>query len=92
MNSAVPFLDSQADGFGRFLNRECFGVLSIHDRGVGKGMERVGVGWGVHYLLFTRALGFPSGSDSKESACKAGDPGSIPGSGRSPGKENGYPL
>ena len=46
MNSAVPFLDSQADGFGRFLNREFFGVLSIHDRGVGKGMERVGVGWG----------------------------------------------
>ena len=33
-------------------------------------------------------LGFPGGSDSKESACKAGDPGSIPGSGRSPGVEN----
>ena len=28
---------------------------------------------------------FPSGSDSKESACNAGDPGSIPGLGRSPG-------
>ena len=28
----------------------------------------------------------------KESACSAGDPGSIPGSGRSPGKEIGYPL
>ena len=32
------------------------------------------------------------GSDSKESACNAGDPGSIPGSGRSPGERNGYPL
>ena len=32
------------------------------------------------------------GSDGKESACKAGDPGSIPGSGRSHGVENGYPL
>ena len=32
-------------------------------------------------------LGFPGGSDSKESACKAGDPGSIPGSERSPEKE-----
>ena len=32
-------------------------------------------------------LGFPGGSDSKESACKAGDPGSIPGSGRSSEKE-----
>ena len=31
-------------------------------------------------------LGFPSGSDSKASICYAGDPGSIPGSGRSPGE------
>ena len=37
-------------------------------------------------------LGFAGGSDGKESACNAGDPGSIPGSGRSPGEENGYPL
>ena len=37
-------------------------------------------------------LGFPGGSDGKESACKAGDRGSIPGSGRCPGEENGYPL
>ena len=29
-------------------------------------------------------MGFPSGSDGKESACNAGDPGSIPGSGRFP--------
>ena len=34
------------------------------------------------------ALGFPCGSDGKESACSAGDPGS----GRSPGEEQGYPL
>ena len=36
--------------------------------------------------------GFPSGSEVKASACKAGDPGSIPGSGRSPGEGNGDPL
>ena len=36
--------------------------------------------------------GFPSGSDNKESSSNAGDPGSIPGSGRSPGEGNGYPL
>ena len=35
---------------------------------------------------------FPGGSDSKESTCSAGDWGSLPGSGRSPGEENGYPL
>ena len=37
-------------------------------------------------------MGFPGISDSKESACNAGDPGSIPGSRRFPGGENGYPL
>ena len=32
------------------------------------------------------------GSDSKASTCNEGDPGSIPGSGRSPGEGNGNPL
>ena len=36
--------------------------------------------------------GFPGGSDGKESACNAGDPGLIPGSGRSPGEGNDSPL
>ena len=34
--------------------------------------------------------GFPGGSDGKESACNAGEPGSIPGLGRSPGEGNGH--
>ena len=37
-------------------------------------------------------MGFPGGSDGKESACSAGDLGSIPGSGESPGEGNGNPL
>ena len=36
--------------------------------------------------------GFPGGSEVKASACNAGDPGSFPGSGRSPGEGNGNPL
>ena len=36
--------------------------------------------------------GFPGGSDGKESAYNARDPGSIPGSRRSPGEGNGSPL
>ena len=36
--------------------------------------------------------GFPHSSAGKESACSAGDSGSIPGSGRSPGEGNGNPL
>ena len=35
---------------------------------------------------------FPGGSDGKETACNIGDPGSIPGSGRSPGEGHGNPL
>ena len=37
-------------------------------------------------------MGFPGVSESKDSACNAGDLGSIPGSGRCPGKGNGNPL
>ena len=37
-------------------------------------------------------LSFPGGSDDKESACNAGDPGSIPGLGKSPAKGNDNPL
>ena len=36
--------------------------------------------------------GFPDSSVGKESACNAGDPRLIPGSGRSPGEGKGYPL
>ena len=37
-------------------------------------------------------MGFPGGSDGEESSCNAEDPGSIPGSGRSPGGGHGNPL
>ena len=37
-------------------------------------------------------MGFPGDSDSKESACNGEDPGSIPGSGRSPGEGKGNPF
>ena len=37
-------------------------------------------------------MGFPGGSAGEESACNAGDLGSIPGLGRFPGERNGYPL
>ena len=37
-------------------------------------------------------MGFPGSSVGKESTCNAGDPGSIPGSGRSAGEGMGYPL
>ena len=43
-------------------------------------------------VLTTLFLGFPGGLDGKESACKAGDLGSVPGFGRSPGGGHGNTL
>ena len=48
--------------------------------------------WRSDRLSTSVFLVFPGGSDSKESACNAGDLGLIPGWGRSPGDGNGYPL
>jgi len=42
--------------------------------------------------LLYNIIGFPDSSVGKESTCKAGDPGLIPGLGRSPGEGIGYPL
>ena len=49
----------------------------------------------IHHLIYTSVifiLGFPSGSNGKESACIAGDLGWIPGLGRSPGGGRGSPF
>ena len=46
----------------------------------------------ISVLGLEELLGFPSSSNGKASTCNAGDPGSIPGSGRSSEKGNGNPL
>ena len=48
-----------------------------------------GVTLKCYFLLY---LDFPGGSDGKASVYNEGDPGSIPGLGRSPGEGNGNPL
>ena len=49
--------------------------------------------FGVFILqLGVAQFSFPGGSDGKASACNVGDPGLIPGLGRSPGEGNGNPL
>ena len=45
-----------------------------------------------YFRACSHPRGFPCGSAGKESACNAGDTGSIPGSKRSPGEGIGYPL
>ena len=53
-----------------------------------------GAGWegGLKGRGYMYTWGFPCSSLGKESARNAGDPGSIPGLGRSPGEGNGNPL
>ena len=46
----------------------------------------------LNNMFFWLSVGFPHSSVGKEPACNAGDPGLIPGLGRSPGKGIGYPL
>ena len=46
----------------------------------------------ISWLYCSILQGFPGSSDGKESACNAGDPGSIPGLRRSPGGGHGHPL
>ena len=69
-------------------------------------MLKLGEGYlRVHYVILAviffinckikrayKHLGFPDSSVDKEYACNAGDPGSIPGLGRSSGEGTGYPL
>ena len=49
-------------------------------------------GWGGEGAKNQLSMGFPCGSAGKESVCNAGDLGSIPRLGRSPGEGKGYPL
>ena len=54
-------------------------------------MKRQPTEWEKIFAIIYLIMGFSGGSDGKESACNAGDLGSIPRSGRSPGQGNGTP-
>ena len=60
------------------FNKESINFLTSSPRAIGYPYAKV-------------ILGFPGSSAGKESACNAGDLGSIPGLERSPGEEKGYP-
>ena len=48
--------------------------------------------YGTYGLITSGYMGFPGGSDSRESTCNAGNLGSVPGLGRSPGGGHGNPF
>ena len=65
-----------------FNNRRCFFLL----------LPPIKAPELLFIFFYPLSWGFPGGSDSKASAGNTGDPGSIPGLGRSPGEGNGNPL
>ena len=85
-----------------FLPGEYHGQRSL--TGYSNGLERVKHDWQSTLWIYSDLLikyvcthvcmyfGFPDNSVGKESTCNAGDPGLIPGSGRSAGEGKGYPL
>ena len=63
-------------------------IFKSRDYFANKGSSSQGYGFSCGHVWVC----FPGGSDGKESACSAGDPGLISGSGRCPGEGNGNPL
>ena len=62
---------------------------------VGESFKKEGIYTYIHiyiYMYICIYIGFPGGSEVKASAWNTGDPGSIPGLGRSPGERNGNQL
>ena len=75
--------------YGKSSEMKQFGLLLLGERFLCKNIYHRAININVY---FPRAMGFPGGSNGKESSCSAGDLGLIPGSGRSPGEGNGNPL
>ena len=67
-------------------------VFTVNSGGGDRAMVFVVVLVVIVMVAVVMVVGFPGGSDGKESACSAGDLSSIPGSERSSGEGNGYPL
>ena len=93
---------ARREGAGRRMDWE-FGISNSMDEQQGPTIQHRepysnpllnhnGEEYGKEYMCMYMYMGFHGGSDSKESACNAGDLGLIPRSGRSLGEGNVYPL
>ena len=63
-----------------------------HSMKASQGKRRLLVPTGIEAIVRPYTSQLPCGSDGKAPACNAGDPGLIPGSGKSPGEGKGYPT
>ena len=85
-------LSPQTSGNRTLLFRVIFLIQSQEQGCLGPPNCRMAEGGATLWSLPSSGQHFPGGSDGKVSAYNVGDPGSIPGSGRSSGKGNGKPL
>ena len=86
----------RSPGEGNANPLQCYCLENPMDRGAWQatvhGVAKSGTLLSDFTITATEEVAFPGGSEVKASASKAGDPGSIPGLGRSPGEGNGNPL
>ena len=85
---------SPGEGNGNTLQYSCLKIpwTKEHGRLQSMGSQKVRHDWATSHSYNWYNWGFPGGSAGKESSCNAGDLGSIPGLGRSPGEGNSNPL
>ena len=87
----VPSLGWE-DPLEKFLKATHSSILAWRIPWTAKSQTRLSEFHSLKHSLKDVHWGFLGGPSDKEPACTAGDLGSIPGLGRSPGEENGYPL
>ena len=91
-------LKSLTPNVQQYVNHELPDVEAGFRKGRGTRDEVANIHWIIEKArefqknIYFYFIDFPGGSEVKASACNAGDLGSIPGSGRSPGEGNGNPL
>ena len=88
----IGLLGKTSQHFGKGTNKQYFTFIHLQCRRPQFDSWVKKICWRRGWLPTPVFLGFPCGSAGKESTCKVGDLGSIPGLGRSPGDGNGYPL
>ena len=85
LNSLVTWVESALESFVFQIKKKTQKIMGVRSTKIQKY-------WPQIWLLKKSHNRFPGGSDGKASAYNVGDPGSIPGLGRSPGEGNGNPL